>query len=688
MTSFDTICFGELFTLPDGSEISDQGVYENSFTSVNDCDSTITTVLTVIPNEKQFNSVQICGSDSYTLPSGIVVSESGTYIDTITYNSCFYIEETELTMVPAYFIEQDIEICSNTYYTLPNGETITESGSYIDTLMSNLGCDSIIRINLNVNAVYETTSFDTICSGETYTLPDGSEVNDPGVYENIFTSVNDCDSTVNTVLTVIPSQNQSEKIRLCGPNSYILPSGIEVFENGIYKDTITFGSCFYIHETDLAFGLAIETQQNIIICEGDSYVLPLGEIVYTEGNYFDTLTSVSGCDSIIETYVSIAPAQNVDINASICGSDVYLLPDGNSTNISGNYTFNYDNNYGCDSTVVIHLDVKENYLENIQVNQCDNSDGVFINGSYFTSDTIIAFSFSSNRYCDSVLVYDLKFGENKITTFNASTCEGRTIEIGGKFYIDEGTYFDTLASHTGCDSVIVIYLKNNPSYEMLIDTMLCGQNFFEFNNEIYYESGTYQINLSTIYDCDSIIILKIQLDDAPEVTVRGDTTIQQGEAVESFITYLSEENLEFQWFINNEPIDAGNASFIQSYFEDSEISIEIRKSDNCSARDSYRIKIEDACPENLVTAPNVITPNHDGANDVFKVLNPFDVQIEMVNIFNRWGEMVHESIDFSNPWDGTFRGQICNPDVYTYYIRGHCPSSSSFEKYGNITLIR
>ena len=57
-------------------------------------------------------------------------------------------------------------------------------------------------------------------------------------------------------------------------------------------------------------------------------------------------------------------------------------------------------------------------------------------------------------------------------------------------------------------------------------------------------------------------------------------------------------------------------------------------------------------------------------------------------VFNRWGEMVFESTDVNNGWDGSFRGVPLQPDVYDYYLDVTCVGGLKSIVKGNITLMR
>ncbi len=63
--------------------------------------------------------------------------------------------------------------------------------------------------------------------------------------------------------------------------------------------------------------------------------------------------------------------------------------------------------------------------------------------------------------------------------------------------------------------------------------------------------------------------------------------------------------------------------------------------------------------------PNVFNPNSKGPNGRFTVLGSFVSQLRL-KIFNRWGELVYETTDIENGWDGTINGNPAPPGTYVY----------------------
>ncbi|GCD77249.1 hypothetical protein JCM31826_07310 [Thermaurantimonas aggregans] len=66
--------------------------------------------------------------------------------------------------------------------------------------------------------------------------------------------------------------------------------------------------------------------------------------------------------------------------------------------------------------------------------------------------------------------------------------------------------------------------------------------------------------------------------------------------------------------------------------------------------------------------PNAFTPNGDGRNDCFQVVGD-NLSSYQIQIFSRWGELVYQSDDVSQCWDGTHRGRPVPDGVYLYVIR-------------------
>ncbi len=65
---------------------------------------------------------------------------------------------------------------------------------------------------------------------------------------------------------------------------------------------------------------------------------------------------------------------------------------------------------------------------------------------------------------------------------------------------------------------------------------------------------------------------------------------------------------------------------------------------------------------------NAVSPNGDGINDVFYIAGVEDHPESVLYIFNRWGNLVYEKLNYKNTWRGTFNKNTNLPDGTYYYL--------------------
>ena len=116
---------------------------------------------------------------------------------------------------------------------------------------------------------------------------------------------------------------------------------------------------------------------------------------------------------------------------------------------------------------------------------------------------------------------------------------------------------------------------------------------------------------------------------------------------------------------------------------------------NYSAIKSVRIGHEEPTEEFSYQLPNVFTPNGDGFNDVFE---PKVTGVELIIgaktvIFNRWGNILHDTDDPLIQWDGKSKQtkMDCPPGTYFYICDITYQSQTGEEKLhlqGSITIVR
>ena len=105
----------------------------------------------------------------------------------------------------------------------------------------------------------------------------------------------------------------------------------------------------------------------------------------------------------------------------------------------------------------------------------------------------------------------------------------------------------------------------------------------------------------------------------------------------------------------------------------------------CISQNELNVIVE-GCPESTIWIPNSFTPNQDRINDEF---GAYGTNIDEFNmdIYNRWGELIFTSDKLEYRWDGYYRGNLCQEDIYVYKIRYKTKNFKSKEIYGRVGLI-
>ena len=242
-------------------------------------------------------------------------------------------------------IGDSIQVGSNYY---------SSAGFYNDTLLNLFGCDSIINTNLifgSSNLININTS---ICAGETYYVGFNSYTLSGNYSDTI--SFGGCDSIINTNLTVLPSFNFQQSLSFCNGQTYSIGGNL-YSQSGSFVDTLfTSNGCDSIVYSDLTFNNNFYTNNNISICEGESYIID-NNTYYSPGVYLDNFISNSGCDSIVETNLSVLPRILNYQTFVICNSDsLSTVTIGQNTySSSGTYYDTLTSINLCDSILITNL---------------------------------------------------------------------------------------------------------------------------------------------------------------------------------------------------------------------------------------------------------------------------------------------------------------------------------------------
>ena len=123
--------------------------------------------------------------------------------------------------------------------------------------------------------------------------------------------------------------------------------------------------------------------------------------------------------------------------------------------------------------------------------------------------------------CDSLLVLHLNIGTKFISEESLAACDSYFWR--GNIFTASGTYEDEAPNPDGCDSTFILNLTINNSTTTQIDEAACNE--FEWNGTTYYESGTYSYVGQSIAGCDSVVVLRLSMETGLPVNIQGPASI-------------------------------------------------------------------------------------------------------------------------------------------------------------------
>ncbi|MBI3133938.1 MAG: T9SS type A sorting domain-containing protein [Bacteroidetes bacterium] len=161
---------------------------------------------------------------------------------------------------PVLITNQTIDLCYGESLTV-GSNTYTIAGSYSDLLVSAEGCDSTVNTTLTFQPEISSSSDASVCYGAGMTIG-GTYYTVSGSYPVIYTAVNGCDSTAYVNLTIENEITATQTISICYGESYTI--GVNTYSvSGVYTDVITATNfCDSIVTTNLTVQLPVNVALN------------------------------------------------------------------------------------------------------------------------------------------------------------------------------------------------------------------------------------------------------------------------------------------------------------------------------------------------------------------------------------------------------------------------------------------
>lgn len=113
--------------------------------------------------------------------------------------------------------------------------------------------------------------------------------------------------------------------------------------------------------------------------------------------------------------------------------------------------------------------------------------------------------------------------------------------------------------------------------------------------------------------------------------------------------------------------------------------VKVTNHHNCTANDTIKVGFLEDYP--FVGLPKAFSPNGDGHNDKL-FIHGTEIKHATLVIFNRLGQKIFETKNMNIGWDGFFRGEMQDIDVYIYVLQVTYLDGKKMLKKGNVSLLR
>ncbi|HNJ11043.1 MAG TPA: gliding motility-associated C-terminal domain-containing protein, partial [Chitinophagales bacterium] len=361
---------------------------------------------------------------------------------------------------------------------------------------------------------------------------------------------------------------------------------------------------------------------------GSQQVITLNQVTLAQAGTYSVRAFVNGCWSSATTtdlVVNEKPIVSIPDVKPVCeGGNLEIIATTNSANPV--YDWRGPNNYvGQNATVTIQ-DVKESKHQGAYTLQVTD-------GTTGCKSDVVATWVVINEKPNNIMAIN-----------NSPKCEGGSVQLNASNIIG-ATY-----TWTGPDG-----FASQDRSPIITDLNA---------NKV----GTYTLTV-TLGDCLSeTVTTTVEMNDKPVANAGDDITTQTNVPVKlngsgGIIYAWSPANM---LSFSNIP----NPTFIAGSVGVYEMELTVTNEFGCSDADTVVVNVEKATTNlDSVVIPDLITPNGDGINDVWRLdfLKDINMSYEIA-VYARGGSKIMISTNYNNDWTGTYKGKELPDGVYWYAI--------------------
>jgi PKD repeat protein len=258
-----------------------------------------------------------------------------------------------------------------------------------------------------------------------------------------------------------------------------------------------------------------------------------------------------------------------------------------------------------------------------------------------------------------------------------------------------------VSSTGGCAPLKIHFINNAGSFDSCRWTFGDGGYSNEINPDwIYDVDGEYKVTLQVFskdgYQTSSTALITV----FPKPRARFEVLPQKAMIPNDRIHFInySSDAVRFRWDFGDGDT-SGLFEPFHKYDKYSNYNVSLVAYSESGCADSITVRNAFSDSMYFIDFPNAFIPNTGGStgglyssksDEAAQVFHPefSGVAEYQLKIFSKLGVLIFESNDLNIGWDGYYKGQLCNPGVYIWKVRGNFINGEPFVNMGDVTLLK
>ena len=696
-TNFDkTICNGDSI-LFNNAWIKTMNVYTLKTISVTGCDSVVTMNLRVNKKDTTYINGLTCDSAKAGTLKKLLRNSGGCDSSVVTTN---------------IFTKPD------TIFLKLNSCNVQDTGMSVKRISVGSDCEKIIMTQVNFAAIPINLSSQTICPGDSV-LFSNAWVKTADTYQKIYKTLKGCDSTVvlnlsvtNKIVTKIDTftcdaaQVGTKTLNLksksgcdstvmintsLGASGSILKDSVScnVRDTGVFISTISqIGGCNKTLTTHIQLGKIDFQSRNATLCAGDSAQMGV-QWFKVKGIYSKVFKNTQGCDSTVMLTLNVLQRDTVLINKISCNA-----------RDTGTLQQNLKKLNGCDSTVITKTQLTPSTLRTnlaqLKPATCYNyNDGAVYLKNIEGGTPSYKYQWTNGFTTDTLR--NLKSGWYQFSASDANNCtiiDSVFVAQPSPIRISVAAQSPNCYGQTDGSIRLDTIAGGTSPYNLFLDGKNidppCKDATHCISTNRVAGVGTHTIKINDANNCIFDTTLTVKEAPKREISLGSDLKIRLGDSIliGSFLNFTPKT---IKW-TPPEGLSCDNCLPVFARpINTTDYKLVVTDSLGCVVFDKFTINVSKL---RHVYIPTAFSPDGNGTNDKFLLYADNSVEkILRMQIYNRWGALVFSKTDClpnleSEGWNGTFNSNQVITDTYIYFFEVLFKDGNVEIYSGDVSLVR